>query len=80
VWAPAGFARGFCALSEAAEVQYKCTAFYNEDAESGIVWNDSEIGVSWPVTEPILSEKDASARTLADWLASPESSRLRYDS
>lgn len=80
VWAPAGFARGFCALSEAAEVQYKCTAIYNEDAESGIVWNDSEIGVSWPVTEPILSEKDASARTLADWLASPESSRLRYDS
>jgi dTDP-4-dehydrorhamnose 3,5-epimerase len=73
VWAPAGFARGFCVLSTAAEIQYKCTGMYNGKAESGILWNDPAIGINWPVTDPILSEKDTRARTLADWLASPES-------
>jgi dTDP-4-dehydrorhamnose 3,5-epimerase len=73
VWAPAGFARGFCVLSDAAEIQYKCTGMYNGKAESGILWNDPAIGINWPVTDPILSEKDTRARTLADWLASPES-------
>lgn len=79
VWAPAGFARGFCVLSEVAEVQYKCTGIYNESAESGIVWNDPRVGVDWPVARPILSQKDASARTLDDWLSSPESEHLRFD-
>src|SRR5215831_3151983 len=49
VWAPAGFARGFCVLSDVAEIQYKCTALYNNKAESGIRWNDPAIGVEWPV-------------------------------
>src|ERR1700726_4724012 len=44
VWAPAGFARGFCVLSDYAEIQYKCTGIYNGKAESGILWNDTEIG------------------------------------
>lgn len=73
VWAPAGFARGFCVLSEVAEIQYKCTGVYNGKAESGILWNDPAIGIEWPVRNPILSEKDTRARTLADWLVSPES-------
>jgi dTDP-4-dehydrorhamnose 3,5-epimerase len=72
VWAPAGFARGFCVLSEVAEIQYKCTGVYNSKAESGILWNDPAIGIEWPVRDPILSEKDTKARTLADWLASAE--------
>jgi dTDP-4-dehydrorhamnose 3,5-epimerase len=80
VWAPAGFARGFCVLSEMAEIQYKCTGLYNGRAESGILWNDAAIGIEWPVKDPILSEKDAKARTLADWLASPESNRFGYAS
>src|SRR5215469_7586853 len=46
VWAPAGFARGFCVLSEFAEIQYKCTGLYNSLAESGIRWDDPEIGIS----------------------------------
>jgi dTDP-4-dehydrorhamnose 3,5-epimerase len=78
VWAPAGFARGFCVLSEMAEIQYKCTGLYNGQAESGILWNDPAIGIEWPVRDPILSGKDMKARTLSDWLASPESSRFVY--
>jgi dTDP-4-dehydrorhamnose 3,5-epimerase len=63
-----------------AEIQYKCTGLYNGRAESGILWNDAAIGIEWPVKDPILSEKDAKARTLADWLASPESNRFGYAS
>jgi dTDP-4-dehydrorhamnose 3,5-epimerase len=77
VWAPPGFARGFCVLSEAAEIQYKCTGIYNSKAESGIRWDDPEIGINWPVKDPILSGKDAVARTLSEWLASSESNHFR---
>src|SRR6185312_12763222 len=52
VYAPAGFARGFCVVSDHAEIQYKCTGLYNNKAESGILWNDPAIGVEWPVSEP----------------------------
>jgi dTDP-4-dehydrorhamnose 3,5-epimerase len=78
VWAPAGFARGFCVLSEAAEIQYKCTGLYNSRAESAIRWNDPAIGIDWPVRDPILSEKDRRARTLAEWGASAEAAFFRY--
>jgi len=73
VWAPAGFARGFCVLSEVAEVQYKCTGLYNNKTESGIRWNDPQIGIKWPVSDPLLSEKDREAQTLEQWLGKPES-------
>jgi dTDP-4-dehydrorhamnose 3,5-epimerase len=78
VFAPAGFARGFCALSEFAEVQYKCTAIYNPSGESGVLWNDPEIGVEWPVDDPIVSERDKVAQTLADWLQTTESDNFRF--
>ncbi len=80
VWAPAGFARGFCVLSEWAEVQYKCTGIWNPQAESGIRWNDPEIGIRWPVAadSALLSKKDAEAQTLAQWLARPEAEQFRY--
>ncbi|MEW5976517.1 MAG: dTDP-4-dehydrorhamnose 3,5-epimerase [Acidobacteriota bacterium] len=74
VFAPAGFARGFCVLSDFAEIQYKCTGTYNPKAESGIRWDDPELGIEWPITNPILSGKDAKAQTLSEWLARPESS------
>jgi dTDP-4-dehydrorhamnose 3,5-epimerase len=77
VWAPAGFARGFCVLSEAAEIQYKCTGMYNSKAESGIRWNDPQIGIDWPVREPSLSEKDRTAQSLEDWLARPEANLIK---
>jgi dTDP-4-dehydrorhamnose 3,5-epimerase len=80
VWAPAGFARGFCVLSDVAEIQYKCTEIYNPKAETGILWSDPEIGIRWPVdaSQAELSEKDRRPRTLAQWLATPESDNFRY--
>jgi len=82
VWAPAGFARGFCVLSEFAEIQYKTTGLYNNRGESGILWNDSAIGVEWPLpaADVQLSEKDKKAQTLAQWLASPDSENFKYES
>lgn len=77
VWAPAGFARGFCALSDFAEVEYKCTSIYNPKSESGIRWNDPDIGIEWPIANPILSPKDRDAQTLAEWAASPYSAYLK---
>ena len=73
VWAPAGFARGFCVLSDAAEIQYLCTGVYNQHAESGIRWDDPDIGIDWPVANPIVSDKDRRAGTLSEWLKSRES-------
>lgn len=78
VWAPAGFARGFCALSEFVEVQYKCTAIYNSKAESGIRWDDPAVGIEWPVKEPVLSDKDRNAQSLADWSQRPESGQFVF--
>lgn len=78
VWAPPGFARGFAALSDFVEIQYKCTGIYNSKAESGIRWNDPEIGIEWPVDDPILSAKDDVAQTLSDWLKTGESQNFKY--
>ena len=78
IWAPAGFARGFCVVSEYAEIQYMVTGVYNNKAESGILWNDPAIGIDWPVKEPILSQKDESAQTLEKWLATEDSNYFKY--
>jgi dTDP-4-dehydrorhamnose 3,5-epimerase len=78
MFAPAGFARGFCVLSEFAEVQYKCTGIYNPRAESGIRWDDPDIGIEWPIKNPQLSAKDAKAQTFAGWLSSSGSDNFRY--
>lgn len=79
IWAPANFARGFCVLSDYAEIQYKVTGSYNNKTESGILWNDPEIGIEWPVENPILSDKDTNAQTLQQWLERPESDFFKYD-
>ena len=78
VWAPAGFARGFCALSDIVDIQYKCTGTYNNACESGILWNDPEVGIKWPVEKPVLSEKDEVAQPLRKWLENPVSNNFRY--
>ena len=65
-YVPAGFAHGFCVLSETALFLYKCTAFYNAGAEGGLLWNDPDLGIDWPVADPILSEKDSNAPRLKD--------------
>jgi len=79
VFAPPGFARGFCVLSEWVELQYKCTAIYNKHGEGGIRWNDPAIGIDWQLDNPLLSEKDAVAPTLEEWLTLPESDHFRYE-
>jgi dTDP-4-dehydrorhamnose 3,5-epimerase len=61
-------------LSDYAEIQYLCTGIYGPKGESGILWNDPQIGIDWPVKDPILSEKDRKAQTLAQWLKRPEAS------
>jgi dTDP-4-dehydrorhamnose 3,5-epimerase len=73
IWAPAGFARGICALADNTRVQYLCTGMYNGATESGLRWSDPEIGVAWPVSDPIVSAKDRNAQTLREWLGRPES-------
>ncbi len=78
VYAPYGFARGFCALSDECEVQYKCTGLYNSGAESGIFYKDPEIGIEWPLEDVQVSAKDAKAQSLQQWLASPLSDNIVY--
>lgn len=78
VWAPAGFARGFCVLSPHAEIQYKCTGIYNPDGESGILYSDPDIGVEWPVEKATVSPRDSRAQTLREWLDSSQASCFQY--
>ena len=78
VYAPYGFARGFCALTDECEVQYKCTGIYNAGAESGIYCKDPEVGIEWPLKEVTLSVKDTNAQSLKQWVASPLSSNIVY--
>lgn len=66
LWVPPGFYHGFCVTSETAVFVYKCTDFYAPDAEIGLIWNDPRIAVSWPMENPILSEKDSKLPTLAE--------------
>ncbi len=63
---PPGFAHGFCVMSETALFSYKCTEFYHPECDGGFRWDDPEIGIDWPVTEPILSEKDGKLPFLRD--------------
>jgi dTDP-4-dehydrorhamnose 3,5-epimerase len=55
---PPGFAHGFCALSAVVQVEYKCTDLYDPSDEIGIAWDDPDLGITWPVKAPILSERD----------------------
>ena len=58
VYVPPGCAHGFCVLSETAQVQYKCTELYDPADEIGIAWNDASLAITWPVTEPVRSDRD----------------------
>jgi len=59
LYIPEGFAHGFCVLSEEADVLYKVTQEYSPEDEMGIIWNDPEINITWPIDKPILHEKDS---------------------
>jgi len=66
LWVPPGFAHGFVVLSDTADFEYKCTDYYDPSDEGSILWNDSDLDIPWPIDNPILSNKDASADRLAD--------------
>ena len=57
-WIPPGFAHGFVVVSETAIFQYKCTNEYHKTSEGGVIWNDPQIGISWPLTDVLVSDKD----------------------
>jgi dTDP-4-dehydrorhamnose 3,5-epimerase len=63
---PIGFAHGFCVLSDIADVNYKVSSYYDPETESGIAWDDPDVGVEWPLAEPLLSDRDLSAPRLAE--------------
>lgn len=65
---PVGFAHGFCVLSETALIQYKVSSFYNPKEERAIRWNDPKLNIQWPISNPILSEKDQKSPFLNEWL------------
>ena len=65
LWIPPGFAHGFCALSDVADIVYKCTELWDANDDRGIIWSDATLGIDWPVASPILSRKDAALPALA---------------
>lgn len=66
IWIPEGFAHGFCVTSETALFAYKCTDFYHSETEISLLWDDPDIGIIWPISQPELSDKDAQAPYLQD--------------
>ena len=74
MWVPPGFAHGFYTLTDTAEVQYKTTDYYHPKSQHTLLWNDPDLGISWPfkaylyqdVIQPILSEKDAKGKTFKE--------------
>ena len=70
LFVPAGFGHGFAVLSDVADVAYQVSSYYDAATESGIAWDDPDVGVDWGVAEPLLSERDKKAPRLADVAAS----------
>ncbi len=68
MYIPAGFAHGFCVLSETVDFMYKCSRFYSPADERGIFWNDPELNIPWPVTDPVVSPRDQNLKPLAQIL------------
>ena len=66
LYVPPGFAHGFCVLSDVSEMTYKCTSLYEPADDASVLWNDPDIGIQWPIPEPILSSKDIEASRLKD--------------
>ena len=66
LWIPPGYAHGFCVLTETADFQYKCTDLYFPEDEGGLIWNDPDVDIDWPIKNPLLSDKDLKLPTLAE--------------
>ena len=64
LYVPSGFAHGYCVISDRAIVHYKCSDYYYPNDQNGIIWNDKELNISWPIKNPEISEKDSKLPTL----------------
>lgn len=71
LFVPVGFAHGFVTLSDVCEVQYKQTGFYEPETEGGISWNDPDIGIAWPINDPILSKRDQNQISFRQYRENP---------
>lgn len=71
VWVPSGFGHAFLTLSETADVQYKCSGVYTPAAEGVVAWNDPDIAVDWPISNPVLSKKDQQGMSLRVYRENP---------
>ena len=65
-WVPPGLAHGFVVLSDMADFEYKCTDYYHPQAEGCLIWNDPTVNIDWPISQPLLSEKDQRGLTLQE--------------
>ncbi len=72
IYVPVGFAHGFAVLSEAAEIQYRQTNYYSPQSEVTLAWNDPQIGIQWPIRDPLLSGRDAQGISLQKYLQAPD--------
>ncbi len=68
LWIPAGYAHGFCVISEVADFEYKCTDLYFPQDEGGLIWNDPDVAIPWPISAPRLSDKDTRNPTLREMI------------
>lgn len=66
LWIPPGYAHGFLVLSKLADFEYKCTDYYHPEDEIGVIWNDPDIGITWPLDDPTLSAKDMALPALRE--------------
>jgi dTDP-4-dehydrorhamnose 3,5-epimerase len=66
LYVPVGFAHGFCVLSDVAELEYQCSDVYDPASERGLIWNDPDLAIEWPLTDPIVSERDRHHPTLRE--------------
>tara|TARA_B100001758_G_C18385932_1_gene600101 strand:+ start:1019 stop:1561 length:543 start_codon:yes stop_codon:yes gene_type:complete len=67
LWIPPGFAHGFLSLQDDTIFSYKCSAGYNKDSESSLIWNDKDLNIDWGIKDPILSNKDTLAMKFIDF-------------
>ena len=70
IFIPPGFAHGFCVLTDQVELNYKCTEYYHSDDEDGLRWNDPDIGIDWPIDNPVLSDRDRALPSFKDVIKS----------
>ncbi|NVO21382.1 MAG: dTDP-4-dehydrorhamnose 3,5-epimerase [Bacteroidetes bacterium] len=68
IYLPKGFAHGYCSLTPHAEIHYKHDSYYNKSADSGIRWNDPEVGIVWPCKKPLVSDKDNQLQSLNEFI------------